>query len=48
MNKLNAISKYLIIAILFTVVITVTIPAQVNASDGDDPYHLCIVEPIQE
>lgn len=48
MNKLKAISKYLVIAILFTAVITVTVPDLVNASDGDDPYHLCIVEPIQE
>jgi len=46
MNKLKTISMYFIIAILFAVTISVVIPTEVNAQDADDPYHSCMINPI--
>ncbi len=46
MNKFKTITKYFIIAILFAVTISVVIPTEVNAQDGSDPYHSCMINPI--
>ncbi len=48
MNKFKTISKYFIIAILFAVTVLVVIPTEVNAGDGSDPYHSCMINPINK
>ncbi|MGB7606365.1 MAG: hypothetical protein WBL93_12920 [Lutisporaceae bacterium] len=48
MNKLRTVLMYTIIIVLFVVAISTVNPVNVNAADGNEPYTLCIKEPIKK